>query len=535
MKKLLLALVLLVSITASAQSLQKYTRGLKLTTAEINAIDTTRTDVVYRAYNTDLGIEIINRRDNQGWVPLVTAGGITDAQIASGFLNIYPNADTDATDDFSGDYNDLTNLPPYNSSNQFNSIFIGDSQNDIGGMAFFHPQENAFGNGNLNTGKLFFNFNNLGWAPPSTSIGIGYQFVGIPTEIVDIILPTSGTVDLTNIGSGVGTDDQTLPEVLTEGNDAGGQSITNLLGISSEYITPRRTSNPSPEEGRFYYNSFDNVLRVYTGGKWQDIAYSDDVDVNNGIEWDLATSKTMQIDDANKIFYKSESDNGVKQFVIPLNSNVSYDSDVAFTFNHEGGAGIIRVRGESGVNITPKRLNSLGTMSLIRRGIDNWVWIGAYEDDINANPETYTLNNCLSINTNTNSVDGLTALVNTTQASVLNTSPEDVDYMWQITSTAVSENTRGREVFIVEDAKTYEVRFWVKGKANMAYKWESQTTDNSFRTVVITESWQQITETITTTGVNPTLSFYLNHLDSGNVGDVIEVAGLTMKEIETGL
>tara|TARA_R110002051_G_scaffold297564_2_gene363990 strand:+ start:39938 stop:42664 length:2727 start_codon:yes stop_codon:yes gene_type:complete len=100
MKHLISALILLLGFSAQAQSLQKYTRGHKMTTAEINAIDTTRADVVYRAYNTDLGIEIINRRDNQGWVPLVTAGGITDAQIAAGFLNIHPNVDLDDTDDF---------------------------------------------------------------------------------------------------------------------------------------------------------------------------------------------------------------------------------------------------------------------------------------------------------------------------------------------------------------------------------------------------------------------------------------------------
>lgn len=238
MKKLLLALVLLVSITASAQSLQKYTRGLKLTTAEINAIDTTRTDVVYRAYNTDLGIEIINRRDNQGWVPLVTAGGITDAQIAAGFLNIYPNADLDSTDDFSGDYNDLTNKPSNAGNGEFNNVTVGQADGQSGGMMYYHPNTlNApFGNGNMGQGRTFFNGDNFGFMPPDAQFE-GYQFVGIPTEIVDIILPTSGTVDLTNIGSGSGgTDDQTLPEVLTEGNDAGGEDVLNvgILNLSDK-------------------------------------------------------------------------------------------------------------------------------------------------------------------------------------------------------------------------------------------------------------------------------------------------------------
>lgn len=75
MKKALLALVLILGYFGHSQNNQNYRRYGKRTTAQINAIDTTRTDVIYEAYNDDLGILVINRRNNEGWVPLITSIG----------------------------------------------------------------------------------------------------------------------------------------------------------------------------------------------------------------------------------------------------------------------------------------------------------------------------------------------------------------------------------------------------------------------------------------------------------------------------
>jgi hypothetical protein len=68
MKKLIFTIIMILGFLVQSQSLKDYRRGKKLSTAEINAIDTTRTDVIYYAYNTDLEMDLINRRDNNGWV-----------------------------------------------------------------------------------------------------------------------------------------------------------------------------------------------------------------------------------------------------------------------------------------------------------------------------------------------------------------------------------------------------------------------------------------------------------------------------------
>ena len=314
MKKVIFLLIMILGFTLNAQSLKKYRRGEKLTTAEINAIDTTRTDVVYYAYNTDLGIDIINRRDDQGWVPLVTAGGITDAQIAAGFLNIYPNADTDATDDFSGDYNDLTNKPSNAGNGEFNNVTVGQADGQSGGMMYYHPNTlNApFGNGNMGVGRTFFNGNNFGFMPPNAQFE-GYQFIGTPTEIVDILLPATGTVDLTNIGAGADTNiantdltlegDKIFTVPYSAGADntfsivAGNTSVFEIettdqaelrakfgaLGVTSDdgtkwnSITPIYKSATEPTispgtDGFFYYNTTTDKIRVAIDGVWEDIA-----------------------------------------------------------------------------------------------------------------------------------------------------------------------------------------------------------------------------------------------------------------------
>jgi len=76
MKKALLILALLIGTLGYGQSKQAYLRLGKLTTTEINAIDVSNTTVVYTAYDTTLGIEVINT--GSGWVPRITASGISD-------------------------------------------------------------------------------------------------------------------------------------------------------------------------------------------------------------------------------------------------------------------------------------------------------------------------------------------------------------------------------------------------------------------------------------------------------------------------
>ncbi|TLP81346.1 hypothetical protein [Maribacter sp. ACAM166] len=87
MKKSLFILIMILGVVGYSQSLKKYGRTVEMTTAEIMAIDTARTGVVYDAYNTDLNIYVINRRDDAGWVPLVTSGGGATYTAGSG-INI---------------------------------------------------------------------------------------------------------------------------------------------------------------------------------------------------------------------------------------------------------------------------------------------------------------------------------------------------------------------------------------------------------------------------------------------------------------
>lgn len=74
MKKALLIIVFLAGTLAHAQSKQQYLRLGKLTSTEIDNVDTTDTTVVYTAYDTTLGIEVINV--GAGWVPRISAGAM---------------------------------------------------------------------------------------------------------------------------------------------------------------------------------------------------------------------------------------------------------------------------------------------------------------------------------------------------------------------------------------------------------------------------------------------------------------------------
>lgn len=75
MKKALLIVVLLVGTLGYGQALDQYQRLLKRSTADVNSIDTTRTDIVYTAIDSTLGIEVINWMDGNGWIPRITGGG----------------------------------------------------------------------------------------------------------------------------------------------------------------------------------------------------------------------------------------------------------------------------------------------------------------------------------------------------------------------------------------------------------------------------------------------------------------------------
>ncbi|MEM8506245.1 MAG: hypothetical protein AAF717_00385 [Bacteroidota bacterium] len=67
-KAFTLLLIFLVTWGAIGQSKANYRRYGKLTTTQINNIDVTRTDVIYTAYDTTLGYEVINKSDGSGWV-----------------------------------------------------------------------------------------------------------------------------------------------------------------------------------------------------------------------------------------------------------------------------------------------------------------------------------------------------------------------------------------------------------------------------------------------------------------------------------
>lgn len=78
MRNIITILAFLVSMAVFGQASSKYQRLGKLTTSEINAIDVTNSNYVYTAYDTTLGIEVINT--GSGWVPRKGASSFTDIE-----------------------------------------------------------------------------------------------------------------------------------------------------------------------------------------------------------------------------------------------------------------------------------------------------------------------------------------------------------------------------------------------------------------------------------------------------------------------
>lgn len=60
MKKTIFIIILLIGLFGYSQAKLNYVRLGKLTTVEIAAINVTDTSVIYTAYDTTLGIEVIN-------------------------------------------------------------------------------------------------------------------------------------------------------------------------------------------------------------------------------------------------------------------------------------------------------------------------------------------------------------------------------------------------------------------------------------------------------------------------------------------
>lgn len=155
MKKIIFLIAFLTTAISSAQALSNYQRHGQLTSAEINAIDTTKV-LTYTADNTTLGIEVINRRDGNGWVPRIdgtetsiTNGtnttvtgdgsigspyqiGISNAVISSAFLTVNPNTDLDGTNDIIRGINAPISST-FRVSNDFGGISVGtNNQIEIG-------------------------------------------------------------------------------------------------------------------------------------------------------------------------------------------------------------------------------------------------------------------------------------------------------------------------------------------------------------------------------------------------------------------
>lgn len=70
-----LAVLILTSFLAMGQASFQYQRHGKKTSAEIALIDVSNTNYVYTATDIDLGIEVINWSDGNGWIPRNAGGG----------------------------------------------------------------------------------------------------------------------------------------------------------------------------------------------------------------------------------------------------------------------------------------------------------------------------------------------------------------------------------------------------------------------------------------------------------------------------
>lgn len=80
MKKVIVIVVAMLGYISFGQSsIHNYMHLGKLSTAEIAQIDTSDTNVIYTAYDTSLGIEVINKDDGNGWVARFDAATGADA------------------------------------------------------------------------------------------------------------------------------------------------------------------------------------------------------------------------------------------------------------------------------------------------------------------------------------------------------------------------------------------------------------------------------------------------------------------------
>ncbi|PXX26297.1 hypothetical protein C7967_11559 [Thalassospira sp. 11-3] len=119
MKKLIVLLFLLLGVAMNAQIYTGYQRHGKKTTAEIGDIDVSNTNVIYTAYDTTLGIEVINT--GSGWVPRITAGGTIDAIPTDGSNNaVSSNGVFDQLALKAG----LSGNNSFTGTNSFNKIYI---------------------------------------------------------------------------------------------------------------------------------------------------------------------------------------------------------------------------------------------------------------------------------------------------------------------------------------------------------------------------------------------------------------------------
>ena len=99
MKRLgLLVILMLSAFFALGQGSSQYQRHGKKTSAEIAAIDVSNTNYVYTATDTDLGIEVINWSDGNGWVPRSVSSSVDGNGLYYATTNALILGDSNLTD-----------------------------------------------------------------------------------------------------------------------------------------------------------------------------------------------------------------------------------------------------------------------------------------------------------------------------------------------------------------------------------------------------------------------------------------------------
>ena len=161
-----------------------------------------------------------------------------------------------------------------------------------------------------------------------------------------------------------------------------------------------------------------------------------DANAATGINWEVATEKTLGLSDAGKLFYNSSSTDYV--MTLPTNADVAFGEDVAFTFVPHS-TGKIQVIGDDGVTFSPTETTTENKpMTVIRRGSDNWITIGTFDSYTPPTTNIYATANSISPIAEANATTGVVGNTGSPTITSVTTPKTNGTHAVQITTSTES-------------------------------------------------------------------------------------------------